>query len=93
VVKASTILSGFSLGVAIGACGLAGALSLRAGVEPLYAVIRGIAAFGAVLCAARWSAGVLDSLAAATSDHDEALPGLDAREGLSGDERRANTKL
>ena len=91
--KVSTALSGLSLGLAIGACGLAGALSLRSGVEPLYAVVRGIAAFGAVLCAARWSAGLLDSLAAPASDHDEALPGRDGREGLPGDERRTNTKL
>jgi len=91
-VKASTVLSGFSLGIAIGACGLAGALSLRAGVEPLYAVVRGIAAFGAVLFAARWSAGLLDSVAATASDHEGAVPGLEAREGRSGDERRASTK-
>ena len=91
--KVSTVLSGFSLGLAIAACGLAGALSLRSGVEPLYAVVRGIAAFGVVLCAARWSAGLLDSLAAPASDHDEALPGRDGREGLPGDERRTNTKL
>lgn len=91
--KASTVLSGFSLGIAIGACGLAGALSLRAGVEPLYAVVRGIAAFGAVLFAARWSAGLLDSVAAAARDHEGVVPGLEAREGRSGDERRASTKL
>ena len=91
--KVSTALSGLSLGLAIGACGLAGALSLRSGVEPLYAVVRGIAAFGVVLCAARWSAGVLDSLAAAASDHDGALSGLDGREVLPGEDRRTNTKL
>lgn len=93
MVKASTVLSGVSLGIAISACGLAGALSLRAGVEPLYAVIRGIAAFGAVLFAARWSAGVLDCLAGAAGDRDEVSPGLDARERLSGDEPRARTGL
>jgi len=48
-----------ALGVGLGAFGLTGALSLRAGVEPLYAVVRSIAAFLAVVWLARWSAAVL----------------------------------
>lgn len=59
----SKALSGASLVVALAAFALTGALSLRAQVEPLYAVLRGIGAFTGVLCLARWSAAALDSIA------------------------------
>ena len=59
------VLSRVALGVATGAFGLAGALSLQAGVEPLYAVVRGIVAFAAVLWLARFSLGLLDALGTA----------------------------
>jgi hypothetical protein len=55
----SKALSGASL-VALAAFALTGALSLRAQVEPLYAVLRGIGAFAAILCVARWTASILD---------------------------------
>ena len=60
----SDIVARAALGVALGAFGVTGALSLRAQVEPLYAVVRGIVAFVGVLWAARWSANALDALAA-----------------------------
>ena len=63
--QVSEVLSRVALGVATGAFGLAGALSLRAEVEPLYAVVRGIIAFAAVLWLARFSAGLLDALGTA----------------------------
>jgi len=56
----SKALSGASLVVALAAFALTGALSLRAQVEPLYAVLRGVGAFAGILCAARWSASILD---------------------------------
>jgi hypothetical protein len=58
----SKTLAGAGLLVALSAFGLTGALSLRAQVEPLYAVLRSIGAFLGVLLVTRWSAGVLDSL-------------------------------
>lgn len=63
--QVNEVLSRMALGVATGAFGLAGALSLRAGVEPLYAVVRGIVAFVAVLWLARFSVGLLDTLGTA----------------------------
>jgi len=61
----SKALSGAGLLVALSAFGLTGALSLRAQVEPLYAVLRSVGAFVGVLFVARWSAGILDSLPSA----------------------------
>jgi hypothetical protein len=60
--KLSNIVSGATLAVGVGAFGLTEALSLRAGVEPLYAVARAIVAFMVVVCLARWSANALDAL-------------------------------
>ena len=60
--KISDLVSGVSLAVGVTAFGLTGALSLRAGVEPLYAVARGIAAFVAVIWVARAAANALDAL-------------------------------
>ena len=60
--QVSSVLAGVCLGVAVAAFGLTGGLSLQAGVEPLYAVLRGIFAFTAVLISARWVAALLDSL-------------------------------
>jgi hypothetical protein len=59
---ASKALSGISLAVALIAFGLTGALAIRARVEPLYAVLRSIVAFVGVLCLARWSTSVVESL-------------------------------
>ncbi len=56
------MVSQISLFVALGAFALTGALSLAAEVEPLYVVLRSIAAFLAVLYVTRVSASVLDSL-------------------------------
>jgi len=56
------MVSQISLFVALGAFALTGALSLAAQVEPLYVVLRSIAAFLAVLYVTRVSASVLDSL-------------------------------
>ena len=58
----SRVLSGASLAVGIAAFALTGALSLRAHVEPFYAVLRSIGAFAGVLCLTRWSAAALESL-------------------------------
>jgi len=58
----SRVLSGASLAVGLIAFALTGALSLRAQVEPLFAVLRSVGAFAAVLCLTRWSATALDSL-------------------------------
>jgi len=58
----SRILSGASLAVGLTAFALTGALSLRAHVEPFYAVLRSVGAFAAVLCVTRWSAAALDSI-------------------------------
>ncbi len=58
----SRMLSGVSLVVGLAAFALTGALSLRAHVEPFYAVLRSVGAFAAVLCLTRWSAAVLESL-------------------------------
>jgi len=58
----SRVLSGASLAVGITAFALTGALSLRAHVEPLFAVLRSVGAFAGVLCVTRWSAAALDSL-------------------------------
>ncbi len=60
--KMSKALSGVSLLVALSAFGLAGVLSLRVQVEPLYAVLRSIGAFLGVLVVTRWFISVLDSL-------------------------------
>ena len=58
----SRVLSGASLAVGLAAFALTGALSLRAHVEPFYAVLRSVGAFTAVLCLTRWSAAALDSI-------------------------------
>lgn len=58
----SRVLSGVSLAVGLTAFALTGALSLRAHVEPFYAVLRSVGAFAAVLCLTRWSAAALDSI-------------------------------
>ena len=58
----SKALSRASLAVGLAAFGLTGALSLRAQVEPFFAVLRSIGAFAGVLCLARWSAAALDYL-------------------------------
>ena len=60
--KLSNLVSGATLAVGVAAFGLTGALSLRAGVEPLYAVARAIAAFVAVIWVARAVANALDVL-------------------------------
>jgi len=60
--KLSSVVSGVTLGVSVGAFGLTGALSLRAGVEPLYAVVRGILVFLGVVWLARLAANALDLL-------------------------------
>ena len=58
----SRALSGASLAVGLAAFALTGALSLRAHVEPFFAVLRSVGAFAAVLCLTRWSAAALDSI-------------------------------
>lgn len=60
--RLSSALSGAALLAAIVAFAVTGALSLRAQVEPFYAVVRGIVAFLGVLWLARWSASALDAL-------------------------------
>ena len=68
--KLSNVVSGLTLAVSVGAFGLTGALSLRAGVQPLYAVIRGIAAFIAVIWLARTAASALDVLGPVPEEDD-----------------------
>jgi len=46
----------------LAAFALAGALSMRAQVEPLYVVLRSIAAFLGVMWLARWSGGVVEAV-------------------------------
>lgn len=58
----SRVLAGVSLAVGLAAFALTGALSLRAHVEPFFAVLRSVGAFAGVLCLTRWSAAALDSL-------------------------------
>lgn len=60
--RATSLMSNAALFVALAAFVVTGSLSLRAQVEPLYAVLRSIGAFAGVLCLARWSAGALDAL-------------------------------
>lgn len=68
------VVPGVTLAAAVAAFGLAAGLSLRVGVEPLYAVLRGIAGFAAVLWIARLSAGALTS-AGLGSEQDRAGTG------------------
>ena len=70
-----SLLSRASLLVALAAFGVTGALSLRARVEPLYLVLRSIAAFLGVLWLARCGAGVLDSLGPGEEARPEGEPG------------------
>jgi hypothetical protein len=86
--RLSSLLPSLSLGVAVAAFGLAGGLSLRAGVEPLYSVVRGMIAFGAVLLVARWSAAVLDSLSPAPTEEEPFAPGRDQSADSSPSSRR-----
>jgi len=76
-VKLSNLVSGATLAVGVVAFGLTGALSLRAGVEPLYAVGRGIAAFVAVIWTARAAANALDVLGPVVDDQDAIRPERD----------------
>ena len=68
--NASSAFSGLSLVVALIAFGLTGALAIRARVEPFYAVLRSIVAFVGVLCLARWSASVVETLGPANPPPD-----------------------
>ena len=75
--KISDLVSGAALAVGVTAFGLTGALSLRAGVEPLYAVARGIAAFVAVVWVARAAANALDVLGPVADEQDAISPKRD----------------
>jgi hypothetical protein len=79
----SDVLSGVTLAAALGAFALTAMVSLRARVEPLYVVVRGIFAFLAVLVLARWSAGALDSLGPIVSEDGDSRAG-DSEQGSSG---------
>ncbi len=63
---------------ALAAFALAGGLSLAAGVEPLYAVVRGIAAFLGVLIVCRWLAGLCQVLTQEIGDDQEQARGRGA---------------
>jgi hypothetical protein len=80
---ASKGLAGLSLAVALTAFGMTGMLAIRARVEPLYAVLRSIVAFVGVLCLARWSTSVVESLG---SGRPPSRPDRDGSSG-GGDER------
>jgi len=80
--KLSSLVSGVTLGVSVGAFGLTGALSLRAGVEPLYAVIRAIIAFVAVIWLARAAANALDLLGPVVPRDDGYVGSADHHGGL-----------
>jgi hypothetical protein len=68
--KLSNVVSGITLVVGVGAFGITEALSLRAGVEPLYAVIRAIIAFTAIVWLARWSANALGAFGLVDQEDD-----------------------
>lgn len=59
----SALLTELANLVAVSAFALAGTLSLLAGVEPLYVVLRGIAAFLGTLFLCRWVVGLLEAWA------------------------------
>jgi len=61
-VTLSNVVSGAALAAALIAFAVTVVLSLRAQVEPLWAMVRAIGAFLGVLWMARWSVGVLDAL-------------------------------
>jgi hypothetical protein len=79
--KLRDVISGVTLVVGVGAFGLTEALSLRAGVEPLYAVIRAIVAFTAVVWLARWSANALDGFGLADQSDEGFEIGVGSRPG------------
>jgi hypothetical protein len=81
--KFAALVSGLSLGTALAAFALTGSISVHVGVEPLYALLRGIAAFLGVLLAARCVAGIFDAM-----EFDEASP--DSVFGESGSPEREN---
>ena len=54
------MVSKAGVAMAVAAFGVTTALSLSVGVDPLYTVLRAIAASLAVLWAARWTAGILN---------------------------------
>jgi len=83
--KLSSVVSGVTLGVGLGAFGLTGALSLRAGVEPLYAVARSIAVFVAVVWVARLSAAALDRLGPLSAEEEQPPLGRGDDRTLRGD--------
>jgi hypothetical protein len=80
------VVSRASLLVAAAAFAVTRALSLRARAEPLYAALAGVAAFVAVLCAARWRGGVLGS---EPEEEPDACAGASAARGQA--ERAANS--
>ncbi len=69
------LLEEISRRAALGAFALAGGLSLLAGVEPLYAVMRGIGAFLAVLLVCRWLTGLCEVLTQEMDDDQEQARG------------------
>ncbi len=60
------VVSGAALAAGLIAFAVTVVLSLRAQVEPLWAMVRAIGAFLGVLWMARWSVGVLDALGPAS---------------------------
>lgn len=61
----------------LAAFALTGALSVRAQVEPLYVVLRSIAAFLGVMWLARWGGGVLEVLGGQSSGGDDEQAGAE----------------
>jgi len=88
----SSAVSIASVVAALTAFAVTGALSLRAQVEPLYAVLRSIGAFLGVLWAARWGARVVEALGGG-SETDDTLRSGDAspRSTRRGGEGRAGS--
>jgi len=91
-VTLSNVVSGVALAAALIAFAVTVVLSLRAQVEPLYAVLRSIGAFLGVLWAARWGARVVEALGGG-SETDDTLRSGDAspRSTRRGGEGRAGS--
>lgn len=87
--KLHDVISGVTLAVGVGAFGLTEALSLRAGVEPLYAVIRAIVVFTAVIWLARWSATALGAVGLADQSDEGFEIGVTPRRGEDIGSKRA----
>lgn len=71
------VIARASVFAGLGAFALAGALSVWAQVEPLYVVLRSIAAFLGVMWLARWGGSVVEILGGQSSGGDDEQAGAE----------------